>query len=523
MTPPCSEAEIRRGALLIRSRVGDTVDARPIVPCRDDASPDLMLAGGEDEETAFFDHEHQVRVRVTNGGDRPLADINVEAWIALSDAAAPLGQLDPPGRLTGFAPGPLAPGATIVIACSPGWTPTTEALGKLGDGDLWMAANAWADTPHDGAELTGAAVLKPCCNTHHAQRTVVLRFRPTDIITTLVGGELGFEGDGGPAVNARFRRPFGLALLPDGGYLISDTGNHRVRSVAPDGRIRTVAGTGEAAFAGDGGPATAAALDSPIGLAVLPDGGFLIAESGNHIVRRVGADGRIATVAGSGRRHGFAGDGGPATAARLTFPQVVAPLPGGGFLIADGGNRRVRRVAADGTIATVAGTDAPAGPEEGAPATATRLLGASAVAALPDGGLLVSDGTGNRVRRVFPDGTMRTVAGTGFGPFSGFSGEGAAATAAQISSPGDLLLTPDGGFLVALTSRVLRVRRDGRIFTVAGGGPDQPGTLGDGGSAREARLRLPSQLAIRADGSLMIADTDNHRIRLVQPGWIDSD
>ena len=145
-----------------------------------------------------------------------------------------------------------------------------------------------------------------------------------------------------------------MDALAGGGYLVTDQSNERVRRVGADGTITTVAGNGTAGFSGDGGPATAAQLDTPNGVAATPDGGLLIADSNSHRVRRVAADGTITTVAGTGVP-GFSGDNGPATAAQLNFPDSVAVLPDGGFLIADNDNNRVRRVAADGTISTVAG------------------------------------------------------------------------------------------------------------------------------------------------------------------------
>ncbi len=157
-----------------------------------------------------------------------------------------------------------------------------------------------------------------------------------------------------------------------------------------------------------------AQIAAPRGIATLPDGSILFPDSGNHRVRRISPAGVITTVAGTGRP-GFSGDGGPRLAAQLNFPFAVSPLAGGGFLIADAGNSRIRRVAADGTITTVA----------------TQLSSPHAVAALPDGGFLVADTNNNRVTRSAPDGTATTVAGTGA---AGFSGDGGPAATARSTS-----------------------------------------------------------------------------------------
>ncbi|HTY97291.1 MAG TPA: hypothetical protein VMB91_09645 [Solirubrobacteraceae bacterium] len=160
-------------------------------------------------------------------------------------------------------------------------------------------------------------------------------------------------GDGGPATDASLGYPTGVAVLPGGGYLIADVGDNRVRMVNAQGMISTVAGTGAVGSGGDGGPATKAALDGPEAVAVLPHGGFLIAELHGNRIRRVDAQGTITTVAGTGR-WGIGGDGGPATDAGLTEPKGVALLPGGGFLIAEADG--VRRVDSHGIIATAAGS-----------------------------------------------------------------------------------------------------------------------------------------------------------------------
>jgi hypothetical protein len=334
----------------------------------------------------------------------------------------------------------------------------------------------------------------------------------TNNIFTVAGtGSPGFGGDAGVATAAQLSAPSGVAVMADGGYLIADTTNHRVRRVAPDGTISTVAGTGTAGSLGDGGPATAAQLDSPFGLAVTADGGFLVTELFGQRVRRVSPGGTITTVAGTGTV-GFNGDGIPATSAQISFPVAVAPMADGGFLLADQNNSRVRRISPGGTITTVAGTGTPGFSGDGGPATAAKISNPNGVAVTSDGGFLIGDTQNRRVRRVAAGGTITTVAGTGA---NGMSGDGGPATAAKIAAPEGVATTPDGGFLFADTpnNRVVRVSPGGTLTTVAGTG--SAGPTGDGGPAAAAQLNDPKGVVVTAEGGFLVPDTDNNRVRFV--------
>jgi DNA-binding beta-propeller fold protein YncE len=221
-------------------------------------------------------------------------------------------------------------------------------------------------------------------------------------ITILAGADTaGFGGDGGPAAEATLDAPLGVAVDPrDGSFLIADSGNHRVRRVRADGVIETIAGTGEPGGSGDGGPALAARLSAPFRAAVDPrDGSILVADTGNHRVRRLLADGTIVALAGTGER-GFSGDGGPALAARLDGPEDARVGPDGAIYIADSGNHRVRRVLADGTIETVAGDGVSATRGDGGDARAASLRHPSGLAFDPQGRLVIAEAFGHRVRRV---------------------------------------------------------------------------------------------------------------------------
>src|SRR6516225_7280677 len=317
----------------------------------------------------------------------------------------------------------------------------------------------------------------------------------TGTISTIAGSDPfgDFTGDGGPATAAALNDPSGVAIMPDGGYLIADAGNDRVRRVFPDGTIRTVAGSGSYGSSGDGGPATAASLQAPIGVAALSDGSFLIADAGAARVRRVSATGIITTAAGTGTR-GISGDGGPATAAQIYDPQGVTAMPDGGFLIADG-DYVVRRVSPTGIISTVAGTGTPGFSGDGGPATSAQLTNPNAVAVTADGGFLIADSGNRRIRRVSSTGIITTVAGTGV---QGSSGDGGAATAAQLNDPDGIATTPDGGFLIAdfFGNRVRWVSPTGVITTVAGTGAASVFRDGDGGPATAANIDMPFGVAV---------------------------
>jgi ribosomal protein S11 len=336
-----------------------------------------------------------------------------------------------------------------------------------------------------------------------------------DTVFTVAGG--GAAGDGGPAVGARLDAPSDVVPLGGGAFLIADTASNRIRMVDADGLIRTVAGTGAAGFGGDGGAAVAASLNRPEGLSVLPGGGFLIADTGNNRIRKVGADGLITTVAGSGAA-GFDGDDGPATGLRLNRPEGVAALSGGRFLIADTANNRIRIVDQAGVMTTSAGTGVAGFGGDGGPPFAARLNAPTRIMPLPGGtgAYLIADTGNSLVRMIGVDGDMETAAGT-FGtgaPSPGFSGDGGHAADAQLNAPVGLATLPGGAFLIAdsANDRIRAVAADGTITTLAGTGAS--GFGGDGGAPAAAQLSHP--LAVVPDGDrTLIADSANARVRAI--------
>jgi sugar lactone lactonase YvrE len=236
---------------------------------------------------------------------------------------------------------------------------------------------------------------------YHDPRVLVLADDGT--IQSLAGaddgvvGVLGNEGDGGPALDALFIQPDGIAIAPDDTIYVSDSLANRVRRIA-GGIIDTVAGNGQVAYAGDGGPGRQAALSWPSALELDPEGNLYIAETRNHVIRRLAPDGTIDTVAGDGTA-GSSGDGGPARQARLDQPYGLALGDDGSLYVADRGNFRVRRIGPDGTIDAIAGTGEEGLAGDGGPATRARF-GYLARLALDDDGLLVADQSNAVARRV---------------------------------------------------------------------------------------------------------------------------
>lgn len=211
-----------------------------------------------------------------------------------------------------------------------------------------------------------------------------------------MAGGGGALGDGGPATSAQLAFPYDIAAQSDGSYLIVSVDQHRIRRVSAGGVISTVAGTGVASFGGDGGAATAAQLNKPFGVSLTADGGYLIADRDNHRIRKVTAGGTISTVAGT--TNGFSGDGGAATAAQLASPSRVVATSDGGFLIADLLNHRIRRVTS-GSITTIAG-DGTAGFADAGNATAGRLNRPAGLALSAAGDVLIADSFNHRTRLI---------------------------------------------------------------------------------------------------------------------------
>ncbi|AKT39533.1 RHS repeat-associated core domain-containing protein [Chondromyces crocatus] len=327
------------------------------------------------------------------------------------------------------------------------------------------------------------------------------------------GGTTGALGDGGPAISAPLDTVSGVAVGPDGSVYLSSTGQARIRRVDPEGVIWAVAGTGVSGGAGDGGPALQAQVQAPRGLALGADGSLYVAEQGGHRVRKIAVDGTITTVAGDGTA-GFSGDGGPATQAQLRNPFSVAVTDDGTLFIADTQNHRIRRVGLDGTITTVAGTGTAGFWGDGGPATAARLGSPRGVVVARDGGLFVVDHDNHRIRQVDRRGRITTFAGTGV---AGTTGDGGPARAARLRNPTAAVLDGEGTLHVGDSTGYLirRITPDGVIHAVAGTGSCCEVPLPEGERALNARVGTIGQLALGPDGGLYTAEMVLHRVRRI--------
>jgi DNA-binding beta-propeller fold protein YncE len=345
------------------------------------------------------------------------------------------------------------------------------------------------------------------------------------IMTTVVGtGKKGYAGDGGPASKALLDQPFHCEVDGKGNLYIAEAGNHCIRKVnLKTGVITTVAGTGKKGYTGDGGSATEATFNEPYSVVVDPDDNLYVTDRLNAVVRKVdGRTGIISTVAGTGKK-GYAGDGGPGTKAQLREPNDAVLHVGGGLLIADVADWRVRRLdLGNGIIGLYAGKgkadiplkkviDRTRTGDGGLPDMAT-IVGARAVSY--DGkNVYICEREGSAVRKVAADGTITTIAGTGEW---GYSGDGGDARRAVFAGPKGIRCDAAGPIYVVDCENhsIRKIDAKTNVVTTVAGGRKGPG--GDSGPATEAGMDRPHGCCIDADGNLYIADTNNHRVRMVR-------
>lgn len=322
------------------------------------------------------------------------------------------------------------------------------------------------------------------------QRARVRKIAPDGAITTVIGsGFQGFSGEGVAATTNSLFSPSRLAIDSSGNLYVSDNAYHRVRRVTSDGLIRTVAGTGQIAFAGDGGAATAAALNQPEGIAIDEGNNLYIADQLNHRVRRVSPQGIITTVAGTGDA-GFSGDGGLATAARLNQPTGVT-VDSGNLYIAERGGNRVRKVAANGIITSIAGTGAAASTGDGGPAIQAGIHQPGGVTLDASGNIYIAELFGSKVRRISPDGIISTFAGNGT---TGYAGDGGLPASAALFIPTDVKLDARGNLYIAdaFNNRVRKVSAIGISYQL------EPGALSFRAAAEAAEIGLPASVRINS-------------------------
>jgi sugar lactone lactonase YvrE len=306
--------------------------------------------------------------------------------------------------------------------------------------------------------------------------------------------------------------PFGVAFDGEGTLFFVEMTARRVRNIGPDGLVTTVAGSGREGSGGDDGPAALAEFNGPHSLAVTKSGDIFVADTWNNRVRKIDArSGRITNLAGTGRK-GFSGDGGPATQADFGGIYCLALDEAGQVLVlADLDNRRIRQVdLKTGIVSTVAGNGTRGVPVDGAVARSAPLVDPRAVALDGHGNLYILERSGHALRVADRSGTIRTVAGTGE---AGDSGDGGDARRARLNGPKHLCVSPQGNVLIADTeNHRIRIFRPGdrTISGVAGTG--RKGTAGLGGPASDAELSQPHGVTIGPGGVLYIADSSNNRI-----------
>jgi uncharacterized protein (TIGR03437 family) len=364
---------------------------------------------------------------------------------------------------------------------------------------------------------------------------------PAFRVQTLAGSN--FAGDGGPAVKALLLQPEGIAAAPDGTIYIADAAGHRIREVAPDGTIRTVAGTGSPGFSGDGGPGATATLNSPYGLALDRHGNLYIADLGNARIRVLSANGHIRTAAGGGMIPASdSSEGSPATALQLKAPRNILADTNGGFYFSDFDAHRVYYVDRQGVLTVFAGTGTPGYGADNLPAVRSALRNPAGLTFEPMGGVIIVESGSQRLRRV-ARGVVTNYLADSLRNYPLFSPTGAAfdasgnlyiadarATGALKRSPqGDITTLPVSGRAVAADPRggalytgngaVHRVTPANSAVLIAGAAA-LDALLGDGGNAESARIPAPAALAYDRGGNLYIADEAAHRVRRVTPAGL---
>jgi uncharacterized protein (TIGR03437 family) len=348
----------------------------------------------------------------------------------------------------------------------------------------------------------------------------------TYTIQTVAGNDL--VGDGGSALAAVFSQTQGIAVYK-GAIYVADARDNRIRKITPDGNIQTIAGTGTAGFSGDGGPADAAMVDHPYGLAVDAAGNLFIADLGNARIRKISLNGTIQTVAGGGLiPAGTNGDTNPALSVQLMQPRNIALDPDGSLYISDFAAHRVYRLSAGGTLTTLAGTGNAGFTGDGVSAVMAQLNSPAGIASDTIGNVFICDSGNNRIRKVNRGviGTVYTIAGpTGIAlSLSGTMYIAAAnyfgtqfRSIPGISSPQDVALDSSGNAYATSSQVIRKIAADGNVSVIAGGATARY-FGGDNGPATSARLHAPTGIAVDELGNWYVADSMNNRIRKITSG-----
>ncbi|MZH02657.1 MAG: hypothetical protein F3745_04450, partial [Nitrospinae bacterium] len=352
---------------------------------------------------------------------------------------------------------------------------------------------------------------------------------PQGILHTVAGdGGFFFSGDNGPAYRASVAGPTGVAVAKDGTLYIADRNNNRIRSVDTQGMIRTVVGTGQQDYNGDSELARDSNLHLPFGVAIDPDGNLLVIDRSNYRIRKVDPRrGSIETVAGNGLKM-FAGDGGPATGATLSFPQGLAVDKNDNLLVSDKGHNRIRRISPDGIIQTIVGNGIRGNIGDDLPALEASIYGAAILKLNNKGEIYIVSPSGftSLIRKVDTSNIMRRVLGTSDEDYlaaiakSKYKGRVQTGELAIITTFSDIAFDHKGNMFISdrLNHQIRKVSPSGELTTIAGTG--ESAHYGDGGPASEAAFRDPSALATDKEGNLYIADGANNMIRKIDTNGI---
>jgi len=333
---------------------------------------------------------------------------------------------------------------------------------------------------------------------------------------TIAGtGRPGFSGDGGPAIDAEINDPFGVVRGPDGAIWFCEYGGQRVRRIDSSGVIETVVGNGQTGYEGDGGPAINASLNQPHEIRFDASGNLFIVDMKNHAIRRVDRQTQqISTIAGDGQP-GYAGDGGPAVEAKLNKPHSLQFDRKGDLYVCDIGNHVVRKIdMASGIISTFAGTGKPGKTVSDAPINGNPLNGPRSIDVDREGNLWLATREGNQVFRIdLKTQRIEHIAGTGK---KGTAGDGGPAKLAELSGPKGIAIDVDGNVWLADTEShsIRRIdAKTGTIHLIAGTGQD-----GDGpdGAAEKCQLKRPHGVFVERDGSVLVGDSESHRVRVIR-------
>ncbi|MCP4702198.1 MAG: hypothetical protein GY862_35865 [Gammaproteobacteria bacterium] len=369
---------------------------------------------------------------------------------------------------------------------------------------------------HCGGLENSATVIMSASRACTANFNSLIPPEPTEssgIISSLAGNSTqGYSGDGGPAMNAQFNKPWAVVTDSAGNLYVADRDNHAVRKVNSNGIISTIAGSHIPGYSGDGGPANDAQLNFPAGLAMDNADNLYIVDTWNHSVRRRDSVGTMAAIAGNGTP-GFSGDGGPAASAQFNYPIGIA-VDGGTLYISDTWNHRIRKIDPQGNISTIAGSGIRGNTGDGGPAIEAELNFPAGLASDGAGNIYIADQNNHRVRKIDTNGNISTIAGNGS---RGTSGDKGPATAAQLDNPYGLALDSSGDLYISeIYGNVVRkVGAGGIISTIAGNGV--AGSGGDNAAPAEAQLNFPVGIDVDASDRLYIADASNHRVRMVDP------